>query len=185
VRRSRACDDDYVAVTPWAWPSLNDPHISLLKPKHPNLSAPVPLVLQPPFRRVLLSYQSSDDTHSAQHPLLLLPFRTGLYKMPERKPLPNGILDTRLGVSSRQLVCSTCSNKLADCAGHFGATPIFGFALPVPSPPHPPSHLLRVMSVLAYLLRQATSSCSCLSSTSATSSTQSRCYSAFAKLARR
>jgi len=40
--------------------------------------------------------------------------------MPERKPLPNGILDTRLGVSSKQLACGTCSNKLADCAGHFG-----------------------------------------------------------------
>jgi len=44
----------------------------------------------------------------------------GLYQMPERKPLPNGVLDTRLGVSSKQLVCATCSNKLADCAGHFG-----------------------------------------------------------------
>ncbi|KAF8067125.1 DNA-directed RNA polymerase III subunit RPC1 [Scenedesmus sp. PABB004] len=43
-----------------------------------------------------------------------------LYKMPERVPHPNGVLDPRLGVSSKAAVCRTCGQKLADCAGHFG-----------------------------------------------------------------
>jgi DNA-directed RNA polymerase III subunit RPC1 len=43
-----------------------------------------------------------------------------LYKLPERKPLENGVLDPRLGISDRSLNCSTCGGKLQDCAGHFG-----------------------------------------------------------------
>ena len=43
-----------------------------------------------------------------------------LYKMPERAPHAGGVLDRRLGISSKTAVCETCRLKLADCAGHFG-----------------------------------------------------------------
>ena len=43
-----------------------------------------------------------------------------LYKLPERKPMEGGVLDTRLGVSDRKVQCQTCKGKLNDCAGHFG-----------------------------------------------------------------
>lgn len=42
-------------------------------------------------------------------------------QMPERKPMANGVLDTRLGVSNKTAMCSTCHQKLAECTGHFGA----------------------------------------------------------------
>lgn len=47
-------------------------------------------------------------------------YERALYKMPERTPHPNGVLDRRLGISSKTGVCETCGQKLADCAGHFG-----------------------------------------------------------------
>ncbi|EIE19808.1 beta and beta-prime subunits of DNA dependent RNA-polymerase [Coccomyxa subellipsoidea C-169] len=47
-------------------------------------------------------------------------YERSLYKMPERKPAPNGTLDPRLGVSNRSSKCSTCGQNLADCTGHFG-----------------------------------------------------------------
>ena len=40
--------------------------------------------------------------------------------MPERRPQPGGVLDPRLGVSSKRAVCETCGQGLADCTGHFG-----------------------------------------------------------------
>eukprot|EP00741_Cyanophora_paradoxa_P024410 tig00022075_g23569.t1 len=43
-----------------------------------------------------------------------------LYQMPKRNPMPNGVLDTRLGVSDKQSLCGTCGCRMADCAGHFG-----------------------------------------------------------------
>ena len=43
-----------------------------------------------------------------------------LFTMPQRSPAPNGVLDTRLGVSDKVNTCKTCKLKLADCAGHFG-----------------------------------------------------------------
>eukprot|EP00879_Flechtneria_rotunda_P021361 GHRR01022515.1.p1 GENE.GHRR01022515.1~~GHRR01022515.1.p1 ORF type:complete len:846 (+),score=303.63 GHRR01022515.1:467-3004(+) len=43
-----------------------------------------------------------------------------LYRMPDRAPHPNGVLDTRLGTSNKSAACRTCGQKLADCAGHFG-----------------------------------------------------------------
>eukprot|EP00798_Chlamydomonas_sp_ICE-L_P002153 gene2153-18203_t len=46
-------------------------------------------------------------------------FERSLYKMPERSPHPNGVLDRRLGISGKSAVCETCGNKLAECAGHF------------------------------------------------------------------
>ncbi|KAK9819626.1 hypothetical protein WJX72_000381 [[Myrmecia] bisecta] len=47
-------------------------------------------------------------------------YERGLYKLPERKVLPNGVLDQRLGVSNKQALCQTCGQKLAECTGHFG-----------------------------------------------------------------
>jgi hypothetical protein len=44
-------------------------------------------------------------------------------QMPERKPQPNGVLDPRLGISSKMAICTTCGQKLVDCTGHFGASP--------------------------------------------------------------
>ncbi|QDZ25695.1 DNA-directed RNA polymerase [Chloropicon primus] len=38
----------------------------------------------------------------------------------DKRPLPNGVLDTRLGISDRKLECQTCKGRLTDCAGHFG-----------------------------------------------------------------
>ena len=40
--------------------------------------------------------------------------------MPERRPQPNGVLDTRLGISNKRALCDTCGQNLADCTGHFG-----------------------------------------------------------------
>ncbi|KDD75278.1 domain 1 of RNA polymerase Rpb1, partial [Helicosporidium sp. ATCC 50920] len=52
-----------------------------------------------------------------------------LYKMPERRPAPGGVLDARLGVSSKRAQCETCGLGLTDCVGHFGyiklALPVF------------------------------------------------------------
>ncbi|XP_024535104.1 DNA-directed RNA polymerase III subunit 1 [Selaginella moellendorffii] len=47
-------------------------------------------------------------------------FEHSLYQLPERKPLPYGVLDTRLGTSNKKGQCTTCDGKLADCPGHFG-----------------------------------------------------------------
>ena len=41
-------------------------------------------------------------------------------QMPERVPVESGVLDRRLGISSKQAACQTCGQKLAECAGHFG-----------------------------------------------------------------
>ncbi|KAF5838067.1 hypothetical protein DUNSADRAFT_3437 [Dunaliella salina] len=46
-------------------------------------------------------------------------YERNLYKMPERVPYPNGVLDRRLGTTSKTAICDTCGLKLADCAGHF------------------------------------------------------------------
>eukprot|EP00232_Nephroselmis_pyriformis_P008411 CAMPEP_0182876754 /NCGR_PEP_ID=MMETSP0034_2-20130328/14327_1 /TAXON_ID=156128 /ORGANISM="Nephroselmis pyriformis, Strain CCMP717" /LENGTH=1384 /DNA_ID=CAMNT_0025009559 /DNA_START=143 /DNA_END=4294 /DNA_ORIENTATION=- len=47
-------------------------------------------------------------------------FERNLYQMPQRIPLPNGILDPRLGTSDKKGECQTCKGKLTDCAGHYG-----------------------------------------------------------------
>ncbi|KAG1663390.1 hypothetical protein FOA52_011667 [Chlamydomonas sp. UWO 241] len=47
-------------------------------------------------------------------------YERSLYKMPERMPHPDGVLDRRLGVSNKNHTCETCGQKLTDCAGHFG-----------------------------------------------------------------
>ncbi|KAI8580455.1 hypothetical protein K450DRAFT_237114 [Umbelopsis ramanniana AG] len=43
-----------------------------------------------------------------------------LYNMPDRTPVKHGVLDLRLGTSSKDGTCETCGQKMADCAGHFG-----------------------------------------------------------------
>ena len=43
-----------------------------------------------------------------------------LYRMPERRPQAAGVLDPRLGVSSKRAICETCGQALAECTGHFG-----------------------------------------------------------------
>lgn len=35
-------------------------------------------------------------------------------------PKTGGLLDTRLGTNDRNYKCSTCSEGMNDCAGHFG-----------------------------------------------------------------
>lgn len=49
-------------------------------------------------------------------------FERGLYQLPERQPVPYGVLDTRMGTTrkKRDAQCSTCSGSLATCPGHFG-----------------------------------------------------------------
>ncbi|KAI1810219.1 DNA-directed RNA polymerase III subunit RPC1 [Poronia punctata] len=37
-----------------------------------------------------------------------------------REPTKNGVLDKRLGTSSKTGICATCNERLADCIGHFG-----------------------------------------------------------------
>ncbi|KAK7989416.1 NmrA-like family protein [Apiospora arundinis] len=37
-----------------------------------------------------------------------------------REPTKNGVLDKRLGISSKIATCATCDLKLQDCPGHFG-----------------------------------------------------------------
>jgi DNA-directed RNA polymerase III subunit RPC1 len=36
------------------------------------------------------------------------------------QPVPNGVLDLRLGTSNKDRVCQTCGEKLKTCTGHFG-----------------------------------------------------------------
>ena len=35
-------------------------------------------------------------------------------------PVPNGVLDLRLGTSNKDRICQTCGEKLKTCTGHFG-----------------------------------------------------------------
>ncbi|KAI9912862.1 hypothetical protein PsorP6_006479 [Peronosclerospora sorghi] len=52
-----------------------------------------------------------------------------LFHGPTRAPAVAGVLDTRLGVSTKHDTCATCHLQLADCVGHFGyirlALPVF------------------------------------------------------------
>ena len=48
-------------------------------------------------------------------------YERNLYQMPQRVPLPGGILDPRMGTTDKKgAECATCKGKLIDCAGHFG-----------------------------------------------------------------
>lgn len=47
----------------------------------------------------------------------------------DMKPVPNGLLDTRMGAANKLGECSTCHGSFAECPGHFGylklALPVF------------------------------------------------------------
>lgn len=42
-----------------------------------------------------------------------------LYKLEDRSPVQNGVLDRRLGASDKMKSCDTCGLALADCVGHY------------------------------------------------------------------
>ncbi|KAM0748584.1 DNA-directed RNA polymerase III subunit C1 [Meredithblackwellia eburnea MCA 4105] len=42
-----------------------------------------------------------------------------LYKIEDRSPVPHGVLDARLGTSSKTSKCATCQLSLAECVGHY------------------------------------------------------------------
>ncbi|TBT97570.1 subunit Rpc1 of DNA-directed RNA polymerase III, partial [Hamiltosporidium magnivora] len=44
-----------------------------------------------------------------------------MYDSTTKQPMPNGVLDTRLGISNKTGTCSTCNQSIKDCAGHFGS----------------------------------------------------------------
>ncbi|XP_068158672.1 DNA-directed RNA polymerase III subunit RPC1 [Drosophila tropicalis] len=47
----------------------------------------------------------------------------------QRQPVPYGVLDRRMGISTKDAVCETCGQGLNECIGHFGymdlALPVF------------------------------------------------------------
>ncbi|KAE8803659.1 DNA-directed RNA polymerase III subunit 1-like [Hordeum vulgare] len=48
---------------------------------------------------------------------------------PDMKPVPNGLLDARMGAANKQGDCGTCHGSYTECPGHFGylklALPVF------------------------------------------------------------
>eukprot|EP00727_Mastigamoeba_balamuthi_P012494 m51a1_g7868 putative beta and beta-prime subunits of dna dependent rna-polymerase (1422) ;mRNA; f:275352-280573 len=44
---------------------------------------------------------------------------TSLYQV-NRQPLPDSVIDPRLGVSDKHSACATCGQRLTDCPGHWG-----------------------------------------------------------------
>ncbi|CAL8471480.1 g11022 [Coccomyxa elongata] len=85
----------------------------LICTKEPYRVANVPRKIQ----QIQFGVMSPDEIIKASE---LQVYERSLYKMPERKPAPNGTLDPRLGVSNRASKCTTCGQNLADCTGHFG-----------------------------------------------------------------
>ncbi|XP_041451334.1 DNA-directed RNA polymerase III subunit RPC1 [Drosophila obscura] len=47
----------------------------------------------------------------------------------QRQPVPSGVLDRRMGISTKDAICETCGHGLNECIGHFGyldlALPVF------------------------------------------------------------
>lgn len=43
-----------------------------------------------------------------------------IFNQTNREPTVNGVLDRKLGVSSKAEVCQTCGKNIATCPGHFG-----------------------------------------------------------------
>lgn len=43
-----------------------------------------------------------------------------IFNQINREPAVNGVLDRRLGVSSKAEICQTCGKNIATCPGHFG-----------------------------------------------------------------
>ena len=55
-------------------------------------------------------------------------YQRDLYDIQSKQTVTGGVLDRKMGISSKDGQCSTCSKKLSDCTGHFGYIPL---ALPV------------------------------------------------------
>ena len=54
--------------------------------------------------------------------------RSQIYQQPTMEPMPDGVLDSRMGVSDQKSHCQTCLQDLKVCPGHFG---IVDLQLPV------------------------------------------------------
>ncbi|KAA8544667.1 hypothetical protein F0562_019486 [Nyssa sinensis] len=52
----------------------------------------------------------------------------GVYYDPSKKPIPHGLLDTRMGPANKLVFCATCNGDFRDCPGHYGYLTL---ALPV------------------------------------------------------
>nr|GMD72152.1 DNA-directed RNA polymerase III subunit 1-like isoform X1 [Ipomoea batatas] len=52
----------------------------------------------------------------------------GVYYDASKNPIPNGLLDPRLGPSNKTKTCLTCNGDFKQCPGHFG---YLNLALPV------------------------------------------------------
>lgn len=54
-----------------------------------------------------------------------------LYVAESRKPVSQGVLDPRLGISSKNDTCETCGQRMSECVGHWGyidlCVPVFHF----------------------------------------------------------
>ncbi|KAI0849327.1 beta and beta-prime subunits of DNA dependent RNA-polymerase [Daldinia vernicosa] len=70
------------------------------------------------FRQIKFGIQSNQDI--VNQAVIEVSDRT-MYDIDRgREPTQNGILDKRLGTSSKTGICSTCGLRLQDCTGHFG-----------------------------------------------------------------
>ncbi|XP_076459285.1 DNA-directed RNA polymerase III subunit RPC1-like [Babylonia areolata] len=66
--------------------------------------------------QVTFGFMSADEMRKAAH---IQVTNKQLYDE-ERKPVPNGVLDHRLGVNIQKADCETCGKNVADCVGHYG-----------------------------------------------------------------
>eukprot|EP00898_Chlorokybus_atmophyticus_P005611 jgi/Chlat1/6050/Chrsp4S06335 len=96
---------------PAAGPSVQDVSLSYSKEPFREVVAP---------RKIKSVHFGVLAPHEITRVSELQVFERNLYQMPERKPLPYGILDSRLGTSDKKGECATCKGKLQDCVGHFG-----------------------------------------------------------------
>jgi DNA-directed RNA polymerase III subunit RPC1 len=99
----------------------------MARPWHQPAEAPAPLVCtKEPFAEREVPRKIQEIKFGIMTPQdvlrcgVLHVHERSLYLMPERTPHPDGVLDRRLGISSKVAACETCGLKLADCAGHFG-----------------------------------------------------------------
>ncbi|KAH0788473.1 DNA-directed RNA polymerase III subunit rpc1 [Histomonas meleagridis] len=66
------------------------------------------------------------------------------YESTSNKPVSGGVLDLRLGTTSREFPCQTCGNNEHDCPGHFGS---IEFVLPVFNTGYYP-HIINVLKCI-------------------------------------
>ncbi|OTB09250.1 hypothetical protein M426DRAFT_316541 [Hypoxylon sp. CI-4A] len=70
------------------------------------------------FRQMKFGIQSNQDI--VNQAIIEVSDRTMYDVNKGREPIPNGVLDKRLGTSSKTGICSTCNLRLSDCTGHWG-----------------------------------------------------------------